>query len=171
MEDSQVLYLGIAANGRERSPDKAMAKDHYFGNFVVDVTIGLKKSELLSDSGISSVAVAIQKALKEQLTVEYISGKGKLLQSISRDRLMPSIGTRLTSWPKDLLDTQDLHFGLVKPGRGKVIITPGENIPFPAGTLHVMNASEDVYRVQIAVPQGKGDEVRLREELKALVKS
>lgn len=163
--DDDTLCLGIAANGRERSPDKIMSKEHYFGNFITDVCVCMKKSDLLADGSLSSVAAAIKIAIKEQLTPEYIAGRAKTLQSVLPERLVPQIQTRLTSWPKDLLDTGDLHFGLVKPGKGKVVISPGDDVQFPIGTLHVMMASENVYRVQVSVPVGKGQDLKSHPEL------
>jgi hypothetical protein len=166
--DEEILCLGIAANARERSPDKIMTKEHYFGNFVTDVCVSLKKSDLIT-GGISAVAGAIKGAIKEQLSPEHIVGKTKTFQSISYDRLLPNLQTRVSFWSKDLLDTEDLHFGLVEPGKGRVTITPGNDVRFPLGNIHISMATEEVYRVQLTVPEGKGDGILVRGGLAAVI--
>jgi Transferase family len=166
--DADLLYLAVAANGRERSPTKIMSQEHYFGNFVTDVTVSLKKSELLAKDGLSSVASSVQAALLEQLTANYIARRAKTFATVSFNQLVPRHQTKLTSWPKE--NTLDLHFGLTKPGKGQVALLPGEDLQFPVGIIHVMNLTDELYRVQLSVPVGKGEELHMHEELQTLVK-
>lgn len=174
-EDEQV-NLGLAVNGRERAPTRAMAQDRFYGNFNPAVCVTLPRGQI-TNSDVGFIASAVKKALRAQLEPEFIARKVKTLESMDCRRFVPNTQCQFTSWPKDLIIDEDLNFGFkfiededdvpLSPyggGRRKVVVSAGDDIPFPIGTMQSMMLNEDIYKILVSVPRGMKevmlDEVR-----------
>jgi len=153
-------------NGRVRAPTDAMAQDRYYGNFNPAVCVSLPRGQLV-DSDVAFIARSVKTALKEQLDPEFIARKIKTLESVGWRRVLPDTHCQFTSWPKDLMLGEDLNFGFKfiedaassAPPRGKrkVVISAGDDTPFPIGTMQSIMLNEDVYKILVAVPRGMED--------------
>ena len=170
MPEDESISLGLAVNGRERAPTRAMAQDHYYGNFNPFVCVSLPRGQI-ANSDVAFIASSIKKALKEQLDPVFIARKIKTLESAHFSRFLPTTRCQFTNWPKDLMIGEDLNFGFkyiededdASPsspktkGRRKVIVSAGDDIPFPMGTMQAMMLNEEIYKILVAVPKGMKD--------------
>ena len=175
LQEEEVINLGLAVNGRERAPTRAMVQDRYFGNFIPAVCVSLPQGQLVN-SDVAFIADSVKKALREQLEPEFIARKVKTFESMDWRRFLPNTLCQFTSWPKDLMLGEDLNFGFKfmedadhfpiscapQGGKRRVVISAGDDPPFPAGTMHSIMLNEDVYKILVAVPQGMKD-VMLKE--------
>lgn len=170
LPEDEVVNLGLAVNGRGRAPTSAMVQDRYYGNFNPAVCVSLPRGQLVnSDAGF--IANSVKKAMKEQLGSEFIARKIKTLESLGCRRFLPNTRCQFTSWPKDLMLGEDLNFGfkfiededygstshLPLRGKRKVVISAGDDTPFPIGTMQSIMLNEDVYKILVAVPRGMND--------------
>ena len=110
LQEDELINLGLAVNGRERAPAQAMVQNRYYGNFNPTVCVSLSRG-LLVNSDVAFIARAVKKALKEQLEPEFIARKVKTLESMNWRRFLPNTQCQFTSWPKDLMLSEDLNFG------------------------------------------------------------
>ncbi|KAF9789193.1 transferase family-domain-containing protein [Thelephora terrestris] len=168
-EDEEINF-GLAVNGRERAPTRAMVHDRFYGNFNPAVCVSLPQGELV-DSDVAFIAGAIKKALKEQLEPGFIARKVKTLESVDSRRILPNTQCQLSSWPKDMMLNEDLDFGfkfientdddpLVRysPRRKRrVMVSAGDDLPFPVGTMQSMMLDEHIFKILVAVPRGMKD--------------
>ena len=162
LPEDEAINLGLAVNGRERAPTRAMAQDRFYGNFNPAVCVSLPRGQLVN-SDVAFVASVVKKTLKEQLDPVFIARKVKTLESMDCRRFLPNTRCAFTSWPKDLMLHEDLNFGFKfiddadaspQKGRRKVLISAGDDIPFPTGTMQSMMLNEDTYKILVAVPRG-----------------
>lgn len=167
LPDDEVINLGLAVNGRERAPTRAMVQNRYYGNFNPAVCVSLQRG-LLVNADTAVIAIAIKQALKEQLEPEFIARKVKTLESIDRRRLLSNTRCQFTSWPKDLMIGEDLNFGFkfmedagyvptsytLPRGKRKVVVSAGDDTQFPIGTMQSIMLNEDIYKILVALPQG-----------------
>lgn len=175
LPEDEVIDLGLAVNGRERAPNHAMVQDRYYGNFNPAVCVSLPRGQLVN-SDVAFIASSVRKALKEQLDTEFIARKIKTLETMGWRRFLPTTRCQFTYWPKDLMLGEDLNFGfkfiedpdyVSTPLRGKrkVVVTAGDDAPFPIGTMQSIMLNEDVYKILVAVPRGM--ENMILEEVQA----
>lgn len=167
LSEDEFISLGLAVNGRERAPSYAMVQDRYYGNFNPAVCVSLPRGQLVNSS-VAFIARSVRKALKEQLVPEFIARKIKTLESMDWRRFLPNTHCQFTCWPKDLMLGEDLDFGFKfiddadhpsvphSPLRGKrkVMVSAGDDPPFPIGTMQSIMLNEDVYKILVAVPRG-----------------
>jgi hypothetical protein len=141
-----------------------MVEDHFYGNFNPAVCVSLPRGQIIN-SDVAFIASAVKKALKEQLEPQFIARKVKTLESMDSRRFMPNTQCQFTSWPKDLMIGEDLNFGfkfiededLSGKGKRKVVVSAGEDVPFPIGTMQSLMLNEDTYKILVAVPRGMKD--------------
>jgi len=162
MPEDEVLNLGLAVNGRKRAPTNAMIEDHYYGNFNPSVCVSLPRGQIVN-SDVAFIAAAIKKALKEQLEPEFIAREIKTLETVDFRRFLPTTRCQFTSWPKDLLTDEVLNFGfkfIEGPegsnggGKRKVVVSAGDDAPFPVGIMQSLMLNEDTYKIIVGVPRG-----------------
>jgi len=166
LPEDEVVNLGLAVNGRERAPTRAMVQDRFYGNFNPAVCVSLSRRQLVN-SDVASIANAVKGSLKEQLEPQFIARKIKTLESMDCRRFMPNTQCQFTCWPKDLMLGEDLNFGFrfigdadgasLSPspkGKRRVLVTAGDDIPFPVGTMQSLMLNEDTYKILVAVPRG-----------------
>ena len=167
LPEDGVINFGLAVNGRERAPTRAMVEDRFYGNFNPAVCVSLPRGRLVS-SDVAVVASAIKKALREQLQSEFIARKVKTLESVDSRRVTSNTHCQFTSWPKDLMLNEDLNFGfkfigdegdglISHPsprGKRKVMVSAGDELPFPIGTMQSIMLNEETYKILVAVPRG-----------------
>jgi hypothetical protein len=161
LPEDEPINLGLAVNGRERAPTRAMVQDRFYGNFNPAVCVSLSRGQLVN-SDVAFIASAIKKALKEQLESEFIARKVKTLESMDCRRFLPNTQCQFTSWPKDLMLGEDLNFGFKfiedagDPSieKRKVMVSAGDELPFPIGTMQSIMLNEDTYKIIVAVPRG-----------------
>jgi hypothetical protein len=168
LPDDEVIDLGLAVNGRERAPAYRTDQDRYYGNFNPAVCVSLSREQLVNSS-VAFIASSVKQALKEQLEPEFMARKIKTLESMHWRRFLPNTRCQFTSWPRDLMLGEDLNFGFkfiedadhfsishcVPPrGKRKVVISAGDDAPFPVGTIQSIMLNEDVYKILVAVPRG-----------------
>ncbi|KAF9643109.1 hypothetical protein BDM02DRAFT_3123852, partial [Thelephora ganbajun] len=172
LPEDETINLGVAVNGRERAPTRAMVQDHFFGNFNPAVCVSLTRRQLVN-SDVGFIAGAVKRSLKEQLEPEFIARKIKTLESMDFRRFLPNTRCQFTCWPKDLMLGEDLNFGFkftedahdISPahlspmGKRKVVISAGDDIPFPIGTMQSIMLNEDIYKMLVAVPRGMKDAI------------
>jgi len=170
LPEDQMINLGLAVNGRERAPTRAMANDRYYGNFNPAVCVSLPRGQVVN-SDVAFIATAVKKALKVQLDPQFIARKVKTLESLDCRRFLPDTRCQFTCWPKDMMIGEDLNFGFkfiaddeddapfAPPlkGKPKVLVSAGDDIPFPIGTMQSMMLNEEVYKILIAAPRGMRD--------------
>jgi len=99
--------------------------------------------------------------LREQLKPEFIARKIKTFESMDFRRFMPNIRCQFTCWPKDLMFHEDLNFGFkfiddadTSRGRRKVVVSAGDEVPFPLRMMQAVMLNEDTYKVLVSVPRG-----------------
>jgi hypothetical protein len=194
LPEDEVINIGLAVNGRERAPTRAMAQDRFYGNFNPAVCVSLPRGQI-TNSDVAFVASAVKKALKEQLEPEFIARKVKTLESMDCRRFLPDTRCQFTCWPKDLMIGEDLNFGfkfiedtddLSHPpspslselelaalegspsstsvsspskakGKRKVLVSAGDDVPFPIGTIQSLMLNEETYKILVGVPRGMKD--------------
>lgn len=170
LPEDEIIDLGLAINGRERAPNPAMVQDRYCGNFNPAVCVSLPRGRLVN-SDVAFIASSVKEALKEQLEPEFIARKIKTFESIHWTRFLPNTRCQFTSWPKALMLGEDLNFGFKfvedgddppisyspRGGKRKVVISAGDDTPFPVGTMQSIALNEDVYKILVAVPRGMRD--------------
>jgi hypothetical protein len=170
LPEDETINLGLAVNGRERAPNYRMVRDRYFGNFNPAVCVSLPRGQL-ARSDLAFIANSVKGALKKQLEPEFIARKIKTLESIDWRRLLPNTSCQFTCWPKDLMLGEDLNFGFKSiedvncfsisraplEGKQKVIVSAGDDTPFPIGTMQSIMLNEEVYKILVAVPEGMRD--------------
>ena len=168
LPEDEVINLGLAVNGRERAPTRAMAEDRFYGNFNPAVCVSLPRGQIVN-SDVVFIATAVKKALKEQLEHEFIARKVKTLESVDCRRFLPNTRCQFTCWPKDLILDEVLNFGLKfvedadgsSPpnggGKRKVVVSAGDDAPFPVGVMQALMLNEDTYKILVAVPRGMRD--------------
>ena len=170
LPEDEPINLGLAVNGRQRAPTRAMVEDRFYGNFNPAVCVSLPRGQVVN-SDVAFIASAVKKTLKEQLDSVFIARKVKTMESMDCRRFMPNTQCQFTSWPKDLMLDEDLNFGFTfvedaddnsQKGRRKVLISAGDDVPFPIGTMQSMMLNEDTYKILVAVPRGM-KEVMLEE--------
>ena len=145
-----------------------MVEDHYYGNFNPAVCVSLPRGQIVN-SDVVFIATAVKKALKEQLEHEFIARKVKTLESVDCRRFLPNTRCQFTCWPKDLILDEVLNFGLKfvedadgsSPpnggGKRKVVVSAGDDAPFPVGVMQALMLNEDTYKILVAVPRGMRD--------------
>ena len=167
LPEGEEISFGLAVNGRGRAPTRAMVQDRFYGNFNPAVCVSLSRGQLVN-SDVAFIASAIKKALKEQLEPEFIARKVKTLESVDYRRVLPNTRCQFSSWPKDLTLSEDLNFGFKftenadddpsarssPRGKRKAMISAGDELPFPIGTMQSMMLDEHTYKILVAVPQG-----------------
>lgn len=163
LPEDEPINIGLAVNGRERAPTRAMVQDRFYGNFNPAVCVSLTTGQLVH-SDVAFIASAIKRSLKEQLDPQFIVSKVKTLESMDCRRFLPDNRCQFTSWPKDLMLGEDLNFGFnfiddpsPMKGKRKVVVSAGDDIPFPVGTMQSMMLNEDTYKIIAAVPRGMKD--------------
>ena len=175
LPEDELINLGLAVNGRERAPTRAMAQDRFYGNFNPAVCVSLPRGQI-ANSDVAFIASAVKKSLREQLEPGFIARKIKTLESMECRRFLPNNQCQFTCWPKDLMINEDLNFGFkfiedmddaspsLGQGKRKVVVSAGDEIPFPIGTMQSMMLNEDTYKILVSVPRGMKnimlDEVR-----------
>jgi len=142
-----------------------MAEDRFYGNFNPAVCVSLPRGQIVN-SDVSFIATAVKKAVKEQLEPEFIARKIKTLESVDCRRFLPTTRCQFTCWPKDLIIDEVLNFGfkfiqdadgsLPPDGKGKrkVVVSAGDDAPFPVGVMQALMLNEDTYKILVAVPRG-----------------
>ena len=171
LPEDEAINIGLAVNGRERAPTRAMVQDRFYGNFNPAVCVSLTRGQV-ANADVTFIATAINKALKEQLNPVFIARKIKTLESMDCRQFLPNTQCQFTSWPKDLMLGEDLNFGFTfiddtddissRRGRRRVKVSAGDDVPFPIGTMQSMMLNEDTYKILVAVPRGM-KEVMLEE--------
>ena len=162
LPEDEPINIGLAVNGRERAPTRAMAQDRFYGNFNPFVCVSLSRGQLVN-SDLASIACAVKEALREQLDPQFIARKIKTLESVDCRRVLPDTRCQFTCWPKNLMLDEDLNFGFKfidhvgQRGRPKVVVSAGDDIPFPIGTMQSLMLNEDTYKILVAVPRGMKD--------------
>ena len=165
LPEDEPINIGLAVNGRERAPTRAMVQDRFYGNFNPAVCASLPRGQIVN-ADVAFIASTIKKTLKEQLDSVYIARKIKTLESMDCRRFMPNTQCQFTSWPKDLMLGEDLNFGFTfaddandssQKGKRKVLISAGDDVPFPIGTMQSMMLNQDTYKILVAVPRGMKD--------------
>ena len=166
LPEDEPINIGLAVNGRERAPTRAMAQDRFYGNFNPFVCVSLSRGQLVN-SDLAFIASAVKESLREQLDPQVIARKVKTLESMDCRRFLPNTHCQFTCWPKDLMLDEDLNFGFKffddpdggsrKKGRRKVVVSAGEDLPFPIGTMQAMMLNQDTYKILVAVPRGMKD--------------
>ena len=166
LPEDEAIDIGLAVNGRERAPTRSMAQDRFYGNFNPAVCASLPRGQLVN-ADVAHIASAVKRSLKEQLTPEFIARKVKTLESMDCRQFLPSTRCQFTSWPKDLMLDEDLNFGFKyagdsdptspQKGRRKVVISAGDDVPFPIGTIQSMMLNDNIYKILVAVPRGMKD--------------
>ena len=141
-----------------------MVEDCYYGNFNPSVCVSLPKGQIVN-SEVAFIGSAIKKSLKEQLQPEFIAREIKTLESVDPRRFLPITRCQFTSWPKELMTDEVLNFGFKfaddaddsSPnggGRRKVVVSAGDDAPFPIGIMQSLMLNEDTYKIIVAVPRG-----------------
>ena len=172
LPEDELINLGLAVNGRERAPTRAMAQDRFYGNFNPAVCVSLPRGQLVS-SDTTFIARAVKAALKEQLKPEFIARKIKTMESMDCRRFLPGTHCQFTSWPKELMLGEDLDFGFkfiedtddvsIFPSpsspkrKPRVVVSAGDELPFHIGTMQCIVQNEDIYKLVVAVPRGMRD--------------
>lgn len=98
--------IAMAADGRERSPDKCMTGGHYFGNFNVLFMTTVPSADLLSMDTVAGarVALAIRKSIDRQLSTDAIAERIRFMEA-------PEYAGRIR-WGGDLVLTNWCRFDL-----------------------------------------------------------
>jgi hypothetical protein len=194
LPEDEAINIGLAVNGRERAPTRAMAQDRFYGNFNPAVCVSLPRGQI-TNSDVAFIASAVKKALREQLESEFIARKVKTLESMDCRQFLPDTRCQFTCWPKDLMIGEDLNFGfkfiedtddLSPPpspslselevavlegsssstltpsppkakGKRKVLVSAGDDVPFPIGTMQSLMLNEETYKILVGVPRGMKD--------------
>lgn len=165
LPEDEPINLGLAVNGRARAPNRAMVEERFYGNFNPAVCVSLPRGQIIN-ADVSYIATAVKKALKEQLDPEFIARKVKTLESIDCTRFLPDTRCQFTSWPKELMVDEDLNFGFKfiddagygpKKAKRKVVISAGDDVPFPIGNIQSLMLNEDTYKILVGVPRGMKD--------------
>ncbi|CAF1565557.1 unnamed protein product [Adineta ricciae] len=129
--DSQTEIIAMAADGRERAPQRNMIDGQYFGNFNTLWSATISRSDLssLTCEAASHVALAIRNTLKVQLSPEAIAHKISFFEDPQNNkpigRITWSADIILTNWCRFDLQGPKLDFGWGKPfsatsGAGKI---------------------------------------------------
>jgi len=166
LPEDEVIKIGLAVNGRERAPTRDMVNDHFYGNINPAVCVSIPRGQLVN-SDVAFIATAVKKALREQLDPQFIARKIKTFESMSWKRFLPDNHCQFTSWPKDTILGEELNFGFKylddaddaapsspPKGKRKVVVSAGEDIPFPLAIMQALMLNEDTYKILVAVPRG-----------------
>ncbi|ORZ04250.1 transferase [Absidia repens] len=149
-EGSETEAIAMAADGRDRAPNRNMANGHYFGNFNPLWSAATSRADLSTatcEAG-ARVALAIRTALKKQLSPEAIANKIAFFEQPELTHPRPG----RISWAADIILTNWCRFDLQGPamdlGWGSPFhATPSTGGVFPPGySLMTMNkASGDIF--------------------------
>ncbi|KAF9913891.1 hypothetical protein BX616_009379 [Lobosporangium transversale] len=161
--ESQLELVAMAANGRERAPQRNMSKQ-YFGNFNTLWGTTISRPDLLSPTfeAASRVAVAIRTALNVQLSPEAIANKIAFFEDPKNSKLPNRIVWKgdiiLTNWCQFDLKGPKLDFGWGKPFES----TAGSGGLYPPG-YSIMIQEKDTGDIFVILAV----EIAGAEELKA----
>lgn len=133
--ESQTEKIAMAADGRERSPQRNMTGGRYFGNFNPLWSATVSRSDLLSLTceSASRVALAMRNALNLQLSPEAIAYKISFFEAPENTkppgRIELSADVILTNWCRFDFQGPKLDFGWGKPFSS----TNGSGSTYPPG--------------------------------------
>ncbi|CAO3593807.1 unnamed protein product [Absidia cylindrospora] len=149
-ELSDTEAIAMAADGRDRAPNRDMANGHYFGNFNPLWSAATSRSDLSTatcEAGVR-VALAIRTALEKQLSPKAIANKIAFFEQPELTHPRPG----RISWAADIILTNWCRFDLQGPamdlGWGRPFYaTPSTGGVFPPGySLMTMNkTSGDIF--------------------------
>ncbi|CAF4198918.1 unnamed protein product [Adineta steineri] len=135
--ESQIETFAMAADGRDRAPQRNMSGGRYFGNFNALFNAAISRSDLLSLTceSASHVALAVRNAVNLQLSPEAIANR--ILFMEAPENIKPP--GRIT-WTADVIMTNWCRFDLQGPkldlGWGKPFYaTPGGGTIYPPGYI------------------------------------
>ena len=133
--ESNVETVAMAANGRERTPDKSVPEGSYFGNFNLLWSIDVSRDDLSTpdQKAGSRIASHIRKNLNIYLSPKAIAQKIAFFEKAQREGALNNI-----FWAADIILTNWCHFDLESPsldfGWGKPFYsTNGTGGQFPPG--------------------------------------
>ncbi|GAM17832.1 hypothetical protein SAMD00019534_010070 [Acytostelium subglobosum LB1] len=129
--DSQIEKVAMAADGRERAPNGAMANGKYFGNFNNLWSVDIAREDLLDASSAagSRVALSIRKNLQLALTPQAIADRIAFFESHTPSLIGWSADVILTNWCRF-----DLRGPLMDMGWGRPFeATSGAVTLYPPG--------------------------------------
>jgi hypothetical protein len=109
LPEDEAINIGLAFNGRERTPTRAKVQDRFYGNFNPTLCVSLPRGQI-TNSDVAFIASVVKMALKEQLEPEFIAREVKTLEIMDCGWFQPDARRRFTSWSKDLIG-EDLDFG------------------------------------------------------------
>lgn len=130
-EESETETIAMAADGRERSPNKNMTGGRYFGNFNILFMTSVSRTDLLSSDAKSAsrVALAIRTSLNKQLSSEAIADRIQFMEAPEHaGRIIWNAGVAFTNWCRFDLQGEDMDFGWGKPfdaTGGEGVLPPG----------------------------------------------
>lgn len=132
--ESNVERIAMAANGRERAPNKDMTHRQYFGNFNCLWSLDVSRTDLLNnEEGGSHVALAMRQNLQVQLSPKSIAQKIAFFEKAQNEgdlnKLFWAADIILTNWCLFDLQGPALDFGWGKP----FYSTQGAGGAFPPG--------------------------------------
>jgi hypothetical protein len=128
------------------------------------ITAELKKELLLEENQLPAAAVALRRAVQEQLTPEWIASKLAYLEAVKPPAMVIlTADQEFTNWSRYRLAGQRaLDFGWGPPS----VVLPG-GYKWPPGRTHIMERAghEGDLRVVIAVEEKAGPSLEADEEL------
>ncbi|TCD71533.1 hypothetical protein EIP91_008914 [Steccherinum ochraceum] len=162
--------LGMAADGRDRSPNKNMAGGRYFGNFNMLPLITVPRAELLSTEvdAAARVAHTIRENIHTQISSQAIADRLRFMEApenaIPGDRIKWAADMSYTNWCAFDLEGEDMDFGFGRPFE-----TTSGGGPLPPGfaRLWQQKSSGDIF-VVLAVDAGEAAAVLKSDALLTL---
>ena len=112
------------------------------------------------------IAGTVKTALNEQPKPEFIAREIKTLETTDVRRFLPNTRCQFTCWPNDSILDGVLDFGFEfaegpdgsSPPNGgarrKVVVSAGDDTPFPIGIMQALMLNEDTYKIVVGVPRG-----------------
>lgn len=110
--------IAMAADGRERSPNKNMIDGRYLGNFNILFLTTVPRADLLSPDAKSAsrVAQTIRTSLNEQLSPQAIADRLQFMEVPEHaGRIIWNASVAFTNWCRFDLEGEDMNFGWGKP--------------------------------------------------------
>ncbi|KAF8965518.1 hypothetical protein BGZ46_000582 [Entomortierella lignicola] len=158
--ESETEDIGMAADGRERAPNGKMTNRQYFGNFNPLCNATVSRADLISQTfeSASRVALAIRRALQQQLTPEALAYKISFFEDTRNTkppgRIDFGADVILTNWCRFDLQGPKLSFGWGKPFYAT---SGGGNVYPPAYSIMTQDKDSGDALVLLTV-EAEGDE-------------